>query len=154
MTGNTSSQYLEGKILTASQPRLHLMLLEAAVRHCRTAHRAGGNEFWGEFNATLGKAMDIVEELVTSVCRQRSKTEVSEQLEEQYSFLFRELAACRFSMDLDKLQSCLKLLDYERETWKLACEKLEDQTVTRPVVAAPHMPITTTFAGEGFSLEA
>jgi flagellar secretion chaperone FliS len=152
MAGNTSDQYLEGKILTASQPRLHLALLEGALRHCRTARQAAVNENWGDFAAALAKAMDLVEELVNSVCRQ--KTEISAKLEEQYAFIFRELAACRFSMDLEKLESCAKLLDFERETWKLACEKLEEQSVARPVIAAPHLRTDAALAGEGLSLEA
>jgi flagellar secretion chaperone FliS len=152
MAGNSSAQYLESKILTASQPRLQLMLLEGALRFSRNAQQAAANEFWVEFETSLGKAMDIVEELATSVCRQ--KTEISQQLEEQYAFIFRELTACRFSIDLPKLESCIKLLDFERETWKLACERIEEQPVARPAVVAPHLQSDAALAGESLSLEA
>jgi flagellar secretion chaperone FliS len=152
MAGNTNSQYLESKVLTASQPRLHLMLLESALRQCRVAHEAGAKEFWGEFDASLEKAMDIVEELTRSVTGQKS--EISKQLEEQYAFLFRELTHSRFSMDLDKLASCAKLLDFERETWKLVCDKTEVQSSSRPTLVAPHFESGGTLTSESFSFEA
>ena len=152
MAGNTNSQYLESKVLTASQPRLHLMLLEATLRQCRIAHEAGAKEFWGEFEASLEKTMDIVEELVRSVTGQ--KNEISKQLEEQYAFLFRELTSSRFSMDLTKLNECAKLLDFERETWKLVCEKTDVQPSSRPNFIAPNIQSGMSLPTESFSFEA
>jgi flagellar secretion chaperone FliS len=152
MAGNTNSQYLESKVFTASQPRLHLMLLEAGLRQCRVAHEAGAKQFWGEFDASMEKAMDIIEELVRSVTGQ--KTEISKQLEEQYAFLFRELTTSRFSMDLEKLSECAKLLDFERETWKLACDKTDVQPTSRPNFISPNIQSGTSLPSESFSFEA
>jgi flagellar secretion chaperone FliS len=152
MAGNTNGQYLESKILTASQPRLHLMLLELAGRQCRVALDAGTRDFWGEFDGALEKTMDIVEELVRSVTNQPHK--ISSELEEQYAFIFRELAVSRVNVDLEKLDSCLKLLEFERQTWKLACEKLETETTSRPIPVAPHFRSSATLASESFSFEA
>ena len=74
MAGNMNSQYLESKVLTASQPRLHLMLLEAAVRKCRVAQQAGQNQSTGVNSMRhVDKAMDIVEELVRSVSGKKMK---------------------------------------------------------------------------------
>ena len=152
MASNSGLQYLESKVLTASQPRLHLMLLEAVLRQCRVARDAGAKEFWGEFDACMEKSMDIVEELVRSVTGQKS--EISKQLEEQYAFLFRELTSSRFSMDLEKLSECAKLLDFERETWKLVCDKSDVQPASRPAIVAPHFQSGANLATESFSFEA
>ena len=152
MAGNTNSQYLESKVLTASQPRLHLMLLESALRQCRVASEAGAKQFWGEFDACMEKSMDIVEEITRSVTGQ--KNEISQQFEEQYAFLFRELTHSRFSMDLEKLNECAKLLDFERETWKLVCDKTEVPPASRPTIVAPHFQSGSPLASESFSFEA
>lgn len=152
MAGNRTDQYLEGKVLTASQPRLHLMLLEAAVRKCRSAQQAGASGFWGEFDAALDKAMDILEELVMSVAGKKS--ELSEKLEEQYAFYFRELTTARFSTDLEKLSACEKLLDYERETWKQLCDKTETPSAAPTRVVSPHFHSNTAVPSEGLSFEA
>lgn len=150
MAGNTNTQYLESRILTASQPRLHLMLLEAAWRQCAVARQAGGQQFWGEYDAALDKTMGVAEELVRSVAGKQS--EISASLEEQYAFLFRELAHCRITQDLAKLDACTKLLEVHRETWKQACEKLEAPQAARPPLG-PHL-LHDVAAGESFSLEA
>jgi flagellar biosynthetic protein FliS len=152
MAGNTNSQYLEGKILTASQPRLHLMLLEGAQRQGRIAQQAGQAEYWGEFYASMDKLMAIMEELVRSVSD--SKNPIAESLEEQYAFLYRELAAARFALNTEKLSECMKLVDYERETWKQVCDKVDTTAASRPVVVAPHLTMDTGVVSEGFSFEA
>jgi flagellar biosynthetic protein FliS len=152
MAGNSNSQYLEGKILTASQPRLHLMLLEGAQRQGRIAQQAGQAEYWGEFYASLDKLMNIVEELVRSVSD--SKNSIAESLEEQYAFLYRELAAARFSLDTAKLAECMKLVDFERETWKQVCDKVDSSAEARPAVIAPHLTMDSNSVVGGFSFEA
>jgi flagellar biosynthetic protein FliS len=152
MAGNTNSQYLEGKILTASQPRLHLMLLEGAQRQCRIAQQAGQAEYWGEFYASMDKLMAIMEELVRSVSD--SKSPIAESLEEQYAFLYRELAASRFSLNTEKLAECMKLVDFERETWKQVCDKVDTTPASRPAIVAPHLTMDTGVVSEGFSFEA
>jgi flagellar biosynthetic protein FliS len=151
MAANLNTQYLESKVLTASQPRLHLMLLEGAVRQSAVAQQAGAQQFWGEFDAALGKTMDIVEELARGVAGKATK--IAESIEEQYAFLFRELAAARFDMNLEKLADCAKLLEYHRETWKQVCEKTDAPAPTRPTVIAPHVN-GGSFSSESFSLEA
>jgi hypothetical protein len=57
-------------------------------------------------------------------------------------------------MDHDQLTNCVKLLDFERETWKLVCEKVEPPTVSRAAVIAPHIQLNPLAAGERFSFEA
>ncbi len=150
MAGNT--QYLASKVLTAAQPRLHLMLIEGALRHCRVAQQATSPGLGADFQAALNKAMEIVEELVNSVTGQSS--EISRKLEEQYAFLFRELASCRLSLDFVKLATCVKLLDFERETWKLVCDRTDPPAVNRAAVVAPHFRADTLSSRGSFSFEA
>lgn len=139
-------------MLTASQPRLHLMLLEGAVRQTMVAQQAGGQQFWGEFDAALGKAMDLVEELARSVAGKA--VELATSLEDQYAFLYRDLAAARFDMNLSKLADCGKLLEYHRETWKQVCDQADAQPTPRPAVIAPNLYGDTALPSQSFSFEA
>lgn len=153
MSKPSDSHYLESKILTASQPQLHLMLLEGAIRFGQQAKQKwGGNGPTVEAGQLLNRMMDVVEELTLSSGAVGS--EISKQLVEQYSFLYRELGASRIHGDHQKLDESLSLLEFHRETWKLACEKLV-ATPTTPAKAPglpPHplSPSTT----DSFSLEA
>jgi flagellar biosynthetic protein FliS len=152
MAGNMNSQYLESKVFTASQPRLHLILIEGAMRQCVVAQQEATQQVWGEFDAALGKTMDIVEELARSVAGKAS--ELTDSLEQQYAFLYRELALSRFDMNIEKLAECTKLLEFHRETWKQVCDKSDAPAVARPTMIAPHVNTNGNRTSESFSFEA
>ena len=136
MSHATNAKYLESKVLTASQPQLHLMLLEGAVRFGQKAVQIWDDpEQTAALDSFIERLMDITEELSRSTTGREN--EISLQLEEQYAFLFRELASCRLTKDLHKLKRCLELFSYQRETWKLACEQLETVADTGPTPAGP-----------------
>jgi flagellar protein FliS len=152
MSKSSDSQYLESKILTASQPRLHLILLEGAIRFGQQAKQKWNDETPVESERLLNRMMDVVEEL--TLASGSDESEISKQLVEQYAFLYRELGASRIHRDLQKLDECLQLLEFHRQTWKLACEKVaaDSPTPSKTPVLPPHRlsPSTT----DSFSLEA
>ena len=155
MSVSPNSQYTESKVLTASQPQLHLMLLEGAVRFGTKAEQLWGDESQATVvEELLNRMADILEELTHSTCGQGN--DISSQLEEQYAFAFRELAMCRVNHDLQKLNDCLKLLQYQRETWKQVCDELQaestNETTHRP--AAPQSPRTSPANSASFTLDA
>ena len=153
MSTPSDSQYLESKVLTASQPRLHLMLLEGALRFGQQAKQKwNDDEPFAEPEQLLNRMMDIVEELTLGTAAGGS--EISKQLIEQYAFVYRELTASRINRDLQKLDECLKLLEFQRKTWELACEKLvaDPATPAKTSVPPPHHLSQST--SDSFSLEA
>jgi flagellar protein FliS len=162
MSPPTNSQYLDGKVLTASQPRLHLMLLDGTLRFGRQAKELWDEENFSETDQLLGRVADILDEMTRSVSA--GSEESSQQLEEQYAFIYRELAACRINLSVEKLDSCLKLLEFERETWLLACERFEAEIAATGTAPKPHLrvpsmptsegPISGGPISEGLSLEA
>ena len=86
MSGSPNSKYVEGKVLTASQPQLHLMLLEGAVRFGTKAEKLWGDESQATVvDELLNRMADILEELTHSTCGQDN--DISSQLEEQYAFV-------------------------------------------------------------------
>jgi flagellar protein FliS len=153
MSKPSDSHYLEGKILTASQPRLHLMLLEGALRFGQQAKQKWSDEeMSAEVGELLNRMMDVVEEMTLSTAVPDS--EIAKQLVEQYAFLYRELGQSRVHGDRTKLDECLELLEFHRETWKLACENVVADTATpskAPVLPPHHLSPSTT---DSFSLEA
>jgi flagellar protein FliS len=152
MSKSSDSQYLESKILTASQPRLHLILLEGAIRFGQQAKQKWNDEAPVESEQLLNRMMDVVEEL--TLASSSDESEISKQLVEQYAFLYRELGASRIHHDLQKLDECLQLLEFHRQTWKLACEKVAADSPTpskMPVLPPQHHSPST---ADSFSLEA
>ncbi len=156
MNQPSRDQYLESKVLTASQPKLHLMLLDGALRFGKQAQDAWANTNDSpEAEQALKRMFEIVEELLQGLAS--GEGEIASDLAEQYAFVYRELADCLTSRDRKKLDSCLKLLAYQRETWRLANERLDGshaEANTTPKPAMPHLDMGITPASPGFSLEA
>jgi len=131
----SQAHYLESKVQTASQPQLHRMLLEGAVRFGRLAQKAfqEGDSLAAE--EPLLRTLDIVEEMLVGV--RGSKTEISARLAENYLFIFRRLVEAKIHANIELLDEALRVLELERETWRQACEKF---TFAPKAVPPPNMP--------------
>lgn len=130
-TAPTSGRYLDARVTNASQAELQLMLLDGALRFGRQARQlwddAGQR---AEAERLLGRTLDVVEELVRSVAG--GKLAESKRLEEEYAFIFRELSAAKLTGEAGPLDAGLRLLAFQRETWRLASEKCRPQAVPTP----------------------
>jgi flagellar protein FliS len=120
------STYLESKVLTATPQRLHLMLVEGALRFARQADEAlRRGEPAGASGTSAGgpllRLIDIVGELLAGV--RETKTELNQQLADLYLFLFRKVSEARINSDAGALAEAMTILEYERQTWQLVCEK-------------------------------
>jgi flagellar biosynthetic protein FliS len=136
-----SNQYLESKVTTASQPELQLMLLDGALRHGRVASQTMLQEQeLQRHEEAMHKTLDILESLVYGAAQGTS--ELSRSVEEQFAFLFREVANAQINRDLAKLNQAIELLAYHRETWRLACQQLKAD----PALPASTTPLAPTLA--------
>jgi flagellar protein FliS len=115
------STYLESKVLTATSHRLHLMLIEGAIRFGRQADEALRRGDRPAAAAPLLRVMDIVGEMLAGVRGQKS--EINGTLTELYWFLFRLVSEAKLHSDAERLAAAMRLLEYERQTWQLVCDK-------------------------------
>jgi flagellar secretion chaperone FliS len=150
MTLPSHNQYLESKVATAPAHRLHLMLIEGAIRFGRQAENALRRNDLSAASEPLMRVVDIVGEMLASVRGQQ--TELNGRIAEFYLFIFRRAAEAKINNDVDKLAEALKLLEFERETWQMACDKVAAQgsegaaktspgkaVVARQMPAMPHL---------------
>jgi flagellar secretion chaperone FliS len=117
-----NSSYLESKILTATPARLHLMLIEGAIRFGRQAQEAIARNDAPAASAPLLRVIDIIGELLAGV--RHSTTELNQKLARVYLFLFCRVSEAKINSDPKALAEVLELLEFERQTWQLACDKL------------------------------
>ena len=132
------SHYLESKVLTAPPQRLHLMLIEGAIRFGRLAEDAlkQGDQLTAA--TPLLRAIDILGELVAGV--RKRKSELNTKLADLYWFMFRRVTEAKIGGDAAPLTEVLQLLEYERQTWQLVCDKSSIGNA-----AAPPPPSVTAF---------
>jgi flagellar protein FliS len=168
MSASVRENYLVTEVLTATPQKLHLMLVEAAIRagqQARQHWRAGENEAASE---ALIRAQEIMSELVAGLNREVDPGLVR-RVASVYLFVYRSLMEANFLRDEDKLADALRVLEIERQTWRSVCEQLgSDQPgssrtdaaelrITAPNVPLPlpavDLPPAADCAG-GFSLDA
>jgi flagellar biosynthetic protein FliS len=119
-------QYLESMVLTASSHRLHLMLIDVAIRMGRQADQALRQRDRANADRPLMKLLEILGEMVAGV--RRVKSELNAQIESLYLFIYRCVAEAKINNDIGKLAEAMRLLEFERETWQQACDKSAPQS--------------------------
>jgi flagellar protein FliS len=144
-----NAHYLESKVLTAPSYRLHLMLIEGAIRFGRQAAEALERGDQAAAATSLLRVVDIVGEMVAGV--RGAASSVNKRLTELYWFLFRLASEAKIHSDAEKLAALMRLLEYERQTWQMLCDKLgSDASSTRsPAGFSAASPPSS-----GFSLDA
>jgi flagellar secretion chaperone FliS len=128
MPNQLHKSYRESRILTASSHNLHLMLIEGAIRFGRQAEAAMQRQDYAAASEPLLHSLDIVGELVVGV--RGSKTELNRRIADLYLYLFRCVSEAKVNDDAEKLTTALRLLEYERDTWRLVCQKLNSELAT------------------------
>lgn len=114
--------YLQSKVLTAPAHRLHLMLVEGAIRFGRQADHAMQRGDFAAAAAPLMRMIDVVGEMLVGV--RHSKTDLNRKIADFYHFLLRRVTEARIHDDPIALAEALQLLEYERATWQMVCDKL------------------------------
>ena len=160
------ADYIESKILTAPPHKLHLALIDGALRFGRQAEEALRREAPKEAATPLLRVIEIVEEMLAGV--RESQATLNRQIGGFSLFLFRMVAEAKINDDPAKLADALRLLEYERETWQLVCDRLGSDAadgehqpalpvkppVTRTDVAPPLRLANMNASSCGLSLEA
>jgi flagellar secretion chaperone FliS len=131
-----NSSYLKSKVLTASPQRLHLMLIDGAIRFGRQADEALRRGDEAGAAGPLLRVLDVVGEMLAGV--RENKSELTLKIAELYLFIFRRVSAAKINADVSALGEALRLLEFERQTWQLACENLSGDSGAVPP-ALPHL---------------
>lgn len=114
--------YIMAEVQTATPQKLQLLLVEAAIKNIHRTKHAWSEQKFDVGLDTLTKAQDIVAEILSSLDVE-SNPDIAKQLASIYLFIFRRLAESGMSNDEEKLNDALRILNSERETWRLVCEK-------------------------------
>ena len=128
--------YLRTKVLTASPEELRLMLYDGALKFCRQGRAAvEADKFEDSYN-NLSRAQKIVLELSTSL-KHSVEPELCGRLSALYTYIYRRLIDANMNRDVEAIDEAIKLLDYERETWQMLMNKLDQEGNPRRSASSP-----------------
>jgi flagellar protein FliS len=130
MSTAQSNEYFESNIRTAPPHKLHLMLIDGALRFGRQARLAITDDDLIAAQSNLMRAIDIVGEMLVGV--RQSESDVNKRLVSLYAFLLGRLAEAKMDNDDAKLDEALGILEYERETWQLFCGQSSSPSQPEP----------------------
>lgn len=126
MPTSAPSVYLTTEVMTATPQKLRLMLIDAALRFGKQAREGWRTQADGAASQSLVRCQEIVKELLASLgC---AKNDLSRKMAGVYIYLFRTLTEAHLQRDAKKLDNALRVLEIERETWRLVCDKLGAQS--------------------------
>jgi flagellar protein FliS len=154
--------YLVTGVMTAPPQKLHLMLIEGAIRFVRRARQHWAAKEDAQAADALVRAQEIVGEVLAGFNRDLDPDLVN-RVAAIYAFVYRTLLEASTYRDDARLAEVLNILDIDRETWRQLCEQLattQSGSGGASPLAGPHIPpgiFDPLSAGEHpgrFSLEA
>lgn len=128
---NQTNPYLKTQILTATPEELRLMLYDGALKFCHQAVAALEESNYDASYSTLTRAQQIVLELSSSL-NHRQSPDLCERLGALYTYIYRRLVDANFSHEVTAVQEAIKLLEFERQTWKMLMSRLNEEGFVRP----------------------
>ena len=130
MSASIGDSYREADILTAPPQRLHLMLIEGAIRFIeRARHLWQENQFDAGFESLL-RAQEIVAEILSGI-KTDSDFPIARRVAALYTFVYRCLVEAGLKREEKPLEDALRVLAIQRETWQELCQRLAAASETR-----------------------
>lgn len=126
MSKHGAKAYKTTAVTTASREQVLVMLYEAAIKHVKKATVAIDQ---GDIKAkciAIGKAHDIVNELMSSLNFEQGG-DIAVQLERLYTFIVEQLVRGNLENSKARLESCEKVLTTLLDGWRGAIEKLKTE---------------------------
>jgi flagellar protein FliS len=132
-----AAEYLESQVLTAGPHRLHLLVVDGAIRFARRAAEAVAERRWEELNAALSRSRDCVAELLGGLDAEQSP-DLADRLKRLFAFVYRNLALADNERSLQRILDAIRILEIHRETWVELGVHLAKQAIDESTVPTPH----------------
>ncbi len=139
MQPSIRDNYLETEVMTATPQKLQSMLIEAAIRNLQRGKHLRSENQHDQACEVLIRAQEIVTQILTGLNREVD-ADLTRKVASVYMFVFRSLNDAQVGQDDAKLDECIRVLEVERETWRLLCEKLEQEQSGESEAARATLP--------------
>jgi len=131
---NASNEYLRNAVLTAPPERLHLMLYDGAMRFARQGIEGIKAKDWEKAFNGFSRAQKIVLEMLNALDYDVDRA-LCTRMASLYNFIYRKLVDACANRDVSAGEEALKILDFQRETWAMLIDKLNQERPSSGVSA-------------------
>jgi flagellar protein FliS len=118
-----ANQYKQMSVKTANRGQILLMLYEAAIQNVKKASLAIDRKDLAAKGAAIGKAHDIVNELLNTLDFE-SGGNIARDLERLYNFIIEQLVKANIENSKVSLQTVQRLLETLLSGWRGAVEQM------------------------------
>jgi len=123
MSIDINNPYFRNQVLTATPEKLRLLLLDGCIRFMEDGREGLIAKNYETMYDGFSQARDIVLELISGM-RPEVDRDLCEKLGSLYTFVFRHLTEAGLEKSVPKIDECLRIMRYERETWALLCQQV------------------------------
>jgi len=133
-----ADEYLEAQVKTASPERLHLMIVDAALRHAHQGLESLQRQDFETAWFALNRSRACIAELISGI-KPEPNVELAANLRGVFVFAYRQLAMAGQTHQAQPVSDALKVLQIHRETWQELIQQLQTERNPREsVVPQPH----------------
>jgi flagellar protein FliS len=127
--------------MTSSREKLHLMLIEAALRLAQRALEQRRSRQEDEAFTSVLRAREMLNELIGGI-KHEGADELTRRVAAIYVFIFRKLVDAGYPRQERPLEEAIRVLQIERETWRQVCGLGLSAAPAAPPAASPplHSP--------------
>jgi flagellar protein FliS len=135
-----ADDYLQTQVLTASPHRLHLMVIDGALRHAARAELSLSAGDFETAHLALNKCREFVAELLSGLDAGPAP-ELVDRLKNLFLFVYRNLAEADRRRNAALVRDAMKILEMHRETW-VDVGRMSANTVTSETPATGRSWVT------------
>lgn len=121
---DSTENYLETEVLTATPQKLQLMMINGAIRFAYQAQQLSEQHDKEEAWERLMRCREIVAQILCSI--KNDGSDLMQNVAGIYFFLFQELTDLHAKDEYNRLAGVLKVLNEERETWEELCRQMPE----------------------------
>lgn len=108
--------YLSTQVRTASPYRLHLIVVEGAIRYAKLGEESLASRDYETAHLSLSQSRDFVTEMIGGL-NEEYDPELAQRMKQLFFFAYINLAEGERDRDLVKVQAALRILRLHHETW-------------------------------------
>lgn len=142
MPPESAMSYLRSQVMSATPTELRLLLLDGAIRFAHQGKQGLIDKNYEQSFEGISQCRAIVTELAVGVNREVDP-DLCDRVTSLFMFMFGELTEASMQKDPGRIQGVIELLEFERDTWKMAMDRVKQdktkaESASKPAAAVEH----------------